>query len=106
MRTSVKRMRGVVKAILRAGERRLGPRALEILDKMWDHENEADGELVSEGREVWLGLERTSLPVVYALLRACAIKDVSDSRHDGMRRYVINETGREVLERWRVTDAR
>ena len=85
-------------AINEAG-RRLSPRALAILAKMWDDEDSLDGELVQEGREVWLGYERSSPQIVYALLRACAIKDVSDSSNDVVRRYVINETGRKLLER-------
>ena len=89
-------------AIIRAAGRQLSPRALAILAILatrWDNEDDFDGELVQEGREVWLGYERSSPQIVYALLRACAIKDVSDSSSDIVRRYVINETGRTLLER-------
>lgn len=32
-----------------------------------------DGELTVEGREAWYGLERTSIAVVYSLLRLCLL---------------------------------
>lgn len=68
----------------------LTPRQLEILARMED-----DGEeLVVEGREVWIGYERTTPWTVRALLRVCAISDVSDVK--GLERYAINGTGRAI----------
>lgn len=79
----------------------LSSRALDVLTAMRDHADEDDGELVQEGREVWIGQQRTSPRIVLALLRACAIKDDSDNGRDSFRRYVINETGLAILARRR-----
>jgi len=93
-------------ALVRAYGASLGRRALEVLTKMADHEDDDyDGVLVWEGQEVWVGNERTSSSVALALLRACAVSDVSDPGSRLMR-YAINETGRKLVARARRERAR
>lgn len=59
-----------------------------------------DGELTVEGREAWYGLERTSVAMVYRLLRLCLLHDdtkdgaTTDSNY---RYYSLNEEGRKIL---------
>lgn len=54
-------------------------------------------EIVCEGIDCYIGLERTSWAVVYALLRYMAISDVSDGMTCPFRRFQINGTGRAIL---------
>ncbi len=52
-----------------------------------------DAELVCEGRQCWVGLERTSRAVVTELLREALIRDTGESGK-GVERYTLNEDGR------------
>lgn len=61
-----------------------------------DHEDTEDGEIVCEGIEAWIGLERVSMRTVHALLQLCALSN-QDNDHR-VRRYVINETGKNLLD--------
>lgn len=88
-------------ALIRTYGKILGRRAMEVLGIMAAREHDDDGELVWEGREIWVGDERTSSAVALELLRACAVKDVSDHPDSAMRRYAINETGRAIIARAR-----
>ena len=53
-------------------------------------------EIVEEGREVWIGYKRTTVAVLYELLYAVLIRDVS-LNNDSMRRYTLNEDGRKAV---------
>lgn len=62
------------------------------------YENPAD-EIVCSGRECWIGLERTSWPLVLRLLRILAVSDRSDHGFgDNVQRFRINATGRCFLK--------
>ncbi len=57
-----------------------------------------EAELVHEvGGATYVGYERVP-NVIVRLLRACAIKDVSDGKQ--VERYVLNETGQRLLAEW------
>ncbi len=75
----------------------LTKRQREILGKMRDHRHQDDGELVMEGREVWLGLERSSPQLVLNLLRLCALR-LESGEPGGCERYTISGTGLKLLE--------
>lgn len=78
----------------------LTKRQREILTKMADHPNDDAGELVLEGREAWLDLERTSPAMVWSLVRLMAISNQDgDGRLEGLTRWRINETGRQLIGR-------
>ncbi len=78
----------------------LTKRQREILTLMADRPDDDDGELVLEGREAWLGLERTSPAMVWSLVRLMAVSNEDgDGRLDGLTRWRINETGRRLLGR-------
>jgi len=66
-------------------------RQLTVLRAMRDRE---DAEIVREHGVAYLGDERVASRTVDALLRACAVKDVSSG---SLERYRINGTGREIL---------
>ena len=73
-------------------------RQREILERMAAHPDDDEGELVMEGREAWLDLERTSPALVFSLLRLMVISAVhADGKVGGVERYRINETGRNLL---------
>lgn len=72
----------------------LTKRQREVLTKMRDE----DEELVYERGEAWVGDERTSAAVVFALLRLMAIRMDQQSTVGGVERYTINETGRKLLD--------
>lgn len=57
---------------------------------------EADEEIVSEGWDAWIGFRRTSVALIYSLLRLCAISESSFSG-ETYHIYTINSTGRELL---------
>lgn len=73
----------------------LTKRQRAILETMKAHQHEEDGELVMDGGEVWIGLERTSVAMLYSLLRLCAINQ--ESVGGGSEVYVINGTGLKLL---------
>jgi Fe2+ or Zn2+ uptake regulation protein len=91
-------MSDFLEMIERAGQH-LTERQLAVLRMMRDQ----DEELVREGLQGWVGLERTSLRTVNALLWACAISLDSFSKLGGVEVYEINETGRKLLERQKGT---
>lgn len=73
-------------------------RQREILEQVAAHPDDDAGELVMEGREVWLDLEKTSVAMVFSLIRLMAISNQHpDGRVGGVERYRINETGRRLL---------
>ena len=75
----------------------LSIRAFQLLERLYEAEREEryeDAEIVCDGRECWIGLEKTSRQIVYQLLRLCVIGDVSDG---GTERYTLNEEGRKVV---------
>lgn len=74
-------------------------RQREILQWLADHEDDEDGELVQEGREVWYGLERTSPGLVLSLVRMMAISADGLGGGIGSRveRWRINGTGKRIL---------
>ena len=55
-----------------------------------------DNEIVCDGRECWIGQRRTSWRVVNSLLCMMAVSDCSDTSR-GARRFIINETGKNIL---------
>jgi len=67
---------------------KLTKRQRYILERMRDGE-----ELAAEGREVWIGTEKTSPMILVSLLRLCAISPDPLSHVY----YQINETGRKML---------
>ena len=73
-------------------------RQLTVLRTMRDREDadpgDEDAEIVREHGVAYLGDERVASRTVDALLRACAVKDVSSG---SLERYRINGTGREIL---------
>lgn len=78
----------------------LTKRQREILTRMADHPDDDEGELVLEGRDAYLDLERTSPAMVWSLVRLMAISNRStDGRLDGLTRWRINETGRRLIGR-------
>jgi len=85
-------------ALIAAFGRALTRRQLAVLRTMRDREDtdpgDEDAEIVREHGVAYLGDERVASRTVDALLRACAVKDVSSG---SLERYRINGTGREVL---------
>jgi hypothetical protein len=78
----------------------LTKRQREILTQMADHPHDDEGELVLEGRDAWLNWERTSPGMIWSLVRLMAISNQDgDGRLDGLTRWRINETGRQLLGR-------
>ena len=75
----------------------LTKRQREVLEKMRGRRDEEDGELVMEGREVWLGLERSSPQLVLNLLRLAAIR-LEGGEVGGVERYAISGTGLKLLQ--------
>lgn len=74
-------------------------RVLALMNLADKRGEDYDAEIVVEDFFCYLGDERIGRQTVLALLRHCALKDVSlDTSGDGVQRYVINETGREILE--------
>jgi len=73
----------------------LTKRQLELLAIMRD----ADEELVYERGTGWVGDTRVSARTLFALLRACAISldQYSAQPGEGLERYTLNETGRNLL---------
>lgn len=74
---------------------RLTKRQREILQWLADHEDDEDGELVKEGREVWYGLEQTSPALVLRLIHMMAIS--GDTLGGAVERWRINGTGKRIL---------
>jgi hypothetical protein len=84
----------------------LTPAQRRVLEKLRDAEDRAEQaadpysypeyEIVCEGIQCYIGLERTTWAVVNALLRIMAISDTT-SNGESYHRYSINETGRNVL---------
>jgi len=52
-----------------------------------------EAELVCDGAQCWVGLERTSRTIVSELLRRALIRDCGESGK-GIERYTLNEDGR------------
>lgn len=77
----------------------LTARQREILERMADHRDDDGGELVYERGVAYLGLERTSGNIVFALQRLMAISMEQDSKVGQFERYRINETGLKLLGR-------
>lgn len=79
---------------------RITKRQREILQWLADHEDDENGELVQEGREVWYGLERTSPSLVLRLMHMMAIS--ADGLGGGLgsrvERWRINGTGKRILK--------
>lgn len=79
----------------------LTPASARVLRQMLDE----DEELVNEGLTAYVGSNRTSVAVIYHLLREVLIRDVSDQ--NGMKRYVAQDEVRQTLDdptyetRWR-----
>lgn len=65
---------------------------MRTLRLMLARKDDPDGEIVKEGREVWLGYDRIGHGVLKQLLGLCAIKDVSDEGKI-LSRFEINDTG-------------
>jgi hypothetical protein len=80
-------------------------RATQILNSMVeaetrdDHEN---AEIVCEGITCWLGEDRLSRRTVTVLIRHVAVRLASEP--GSLERYVINETGRNILKDPTVAD--
>lgn len=73
-------------------------RQQEILQRMADHRDDDEGELVYERGVAYLGDDRIAPRTVFALLRLCAISpDSTSAIGTGVERYRINETGRQLL---------
>jgi hypothetical protein len=72
------------------------PGAARVLREMAE---DADVDLVHEGREAWCGCRRTTPRVVVELLRLAAIKASWMERDGAAAFYEINETGRALLRR-------
>lgn len=72
---------------------RLTPRQRHILTRMRDE----DEELVYEKGHGWVGYEQVGKGLVFGLLRLMAIRLDQYSHVGGVERYLINETGRELL---------
>lgn len=70
----------------------------DILRLMVDTEEE----LVAEGLVVWVGERRSSRGTLKALLRCCAIKDVSDVK--GLQRFAANDAASAILRRPELAD--
>lgn len=80
-----------------------------ILERLRDAEDRINGEadeaeypeyeIVCEGLQCYIGLEKTNWILVLALLRIMAISDRSDHGFDDkVRRFQINECGRNFLK--------
>lgn len=79
-----------------ARNKHLTPAMHRVLRALAD---DADRDLVREGREVWYGSSRTNSTVLNALLRLCLVSP--DGFHEtgqGYERYEINEDGRGVVQ--------
>lgn len=78
---------------------RITRRQREILQWLADNEDDEDGEIVQEGREVWYGLERSSPALVLRLIHMMAIS--TDGLGCGIgelvERWRINGTGKKIL---------
>jgi len=85
----------VAMAQIRAYGDALTPRQLEVLAIMAAHPDDDEGELVYERGAAYLGDTRIAARTVFALLRACVIRE--DGPNAGIERYRINETGRALL---------
>lgn len=81
-------------AFIAAGVASLTKRQIAVLRKV-----KAGGDLVYERGSAWVGYEQTSTRTVFALLRVCAIRMESGSEVGRLGRYLINETGEEILRR-------
>lgn len=74
----------------------LGAAALRVLRLMLEAElaeQFEEAELVCDGAQCWVGLERTSRTIVSELLRRALIRDCGESGK-GIERYTLNEDGR------------
>jgi hypothetical protein len=61
------------------------------------YSDDNDGEIVTEGLDIWYGLNRTNRIVLKKLLVLCLISDVSLG-NERLRRYAINEDGRRIIK--------
>lgn len=76
----------------------LSDRALEMLRLAI----ELDEEIVAEGFVVYVDTESFSRRTLTQLLLCLALKDVSDTK--GLRRFVVNDTGQQILKRPALAD--
>lgn len=76
----------------------LSDRCLYALRLMRDN----DEEMVADGIHVWIGGERFSWRTAGDLRADMSVTDTSDGA--GLRRFVINSTGRAILERPELAD--
>ncbi len=60
-------------------------------------------DLVSEGRSVWMGMQRLRWSTVEGLHRCCAISDTNEGGGP-VRRWQINSTGRAIARRPALAD--
>lgn len=77
----------------------LSPRALEMLRMAVD----LNEEVVCENLVAYVDLEAFSRRTVTQLLMCMALKDVSDDAR-GLRRFVVNDTGEQILKRPALAD--
>lgn len=71
------------------------PAAMRTLREMAAQEDELEGEIVCEGREIWIGYTRIGAGTLNQLLRLLAVRDVSEG--NGLRRFAINDTGKALV---------
>lgn len=83
----------------------LSKRALAALRRMQSEETEGnweDGEIVRDGRAVYLGIDRLPGAVLRELLDAVAVSERSEP--GGMERFGINGVGKAILRRPELAD--
>lgn len=81
---------------MRRISRHLTPAAERAL--RWMKHAGAEGEIVKEAGQVWYGLHRTSVAVLYHLLRLCLIREETEIGDERLKRWTLNEDGRRLVE--------
>ena len=77
--------------------RPLTKRQLEILQRLTDNEHDDyEGMIVYEKGVAFIGDDRIASRTVFALLRACVIRKLDDSKIN-IEHYMISETGKQRL---------
>lgn len=83
---------------------KLTPRERVVLEHCYETSVDRggdDGEVVTEGKEAWIGYERTSPAVVLRLLQLMALEPINPDTHDGRnsdyRVFVITKVGIDLL---------
>lgn len=74
---------------------KLPKRIREVLLKMRDSTDYYDAEIVEDGKSIWLGDDIIHRKTLNYLLNNLCISDTSDTK---IHRYVINGTGKAVLD--------